>query len=81
MRRKVRLMIQVTKMDRQVIYIAADLIESVEGAPDTSIVMQGGRRFVVLESIEEVVKRVVEYKRAVHAGFAIRNTGNEEALS
>ncbi len=74
-------MIQVTKMDKQTIYIAADLIETIEASPDTSIVMRGGRRFVVLEPVEEVVKRVVEYKRAVHSGIAIRNAPAEDGIS
>jgi flagellar protein FlbD len=46
----------------------AELILTVEATPDTHIQTVDRRQFLVLESVEEVVTAVVEYRRLVHAG-------------
>lgn len=64
-------MIEVTRLNRTTFILNAEWIESVEGTPDTVITMVNGKRFVVRESVGEIVSRVVEYKKA--AGF-VRKT-------
>jgi flagellar protein FlbD len=44
----------------------AELILTVEATPDTHIQTVDRRQFLVLESVEEVVSAVVEYRRLVH---------------
>jgi flagellar protein FlbD len=46
----------------------AELILTVEATPDTHIQTVDRRQFLVLESVEEVVTAVVEYRRLVHSG-------------
>jgi flagellar protein FlbD len=46
----------------------AELILTVEAMPDTHIQTVDRRQFLVLESVEEVVAAVVDYRRLVHAG-------------
>jgi flagellar protein FlbD len=46
----------------------AELILTVEATPDTHIQTLDRRQFLVLESVEDVVSAVVEYRRLVHAG-------------
>ena len=46
----------------------AELILTVEATPDTHIQTVDRRQFLVLESVEEVVTAVVEYRRMVHGG-------------
>jgi flagellar protein FlbD len=41
----------------------ADLIERIDENPDTMIVLTNGRHYVVRTSRDDVVKRVIEYKR------------------
>jgi len=58
-------MIQLTRLNNTKFIINADLIETIEATPDTMITLTTGKRFVVKESIEEVVKRIISYKRSI----------------
>lgn len=57
-------MIRVTRLNGTETVINADLIESVEATPDTVICLTTGHRYVVSESVEEVVARVLAYRLA-----------------
>ncbi len=46
--------------------VNADLIETVESTPDTVITLTTGHKLIVQESVDEVVQRVVSFKRACH---------------
>jgi flagellar protein FlbD len=56
-------MIEVTRLHNQKIVINADLIEFVEETPDTMITTTSGKKILVKESVEEVIKKVVAYRR------------------
>ena len=56
-------MIQVTRLNKSVLYVNADLIEYLEATPDTIITLTTGRKIVARESVDDIVARVVEYKR------------------
>jgi len=43
--------------------VNCDLIELIETTPDTTITMTTGRKVIVKESAEEVMERIVEYKK------------------
>ncbi len=70
-------MIQITKLNKDKAYISADLVEIVEASPDTAITMQGGKRLVVLDSVEDVVKKIIRYKQLIHTSVAIRKKEGE----
>ncbi len=57
-------MIKVTRLNGTETVINADLIESVEGTPDTVISLTTGHKYVVQESVDEVVARVLAYRKA-----------------
>ncbi|MCS7235342.1 MAG: flagellar FlbD family protein [Armatimonadota bacterium] len=57
-------MIKVTRLNGTETVINADLIESVEATPDTVISLTTGHKYVVHESVDEVVARVVAYRLA-----------------
>jgi len=61
-------MIKVTRLRATVpeLVINAELIETVEANPDTVITLTTGNRIIVQESVDEVIRRVVEYRRAIH---------------
>jgi flagellar protein FlbD len=61
-------MVKLTRINHQAIVINADLIEHVEVTPDTVVTMSGGQKFVVLEPAEEVIQRVIEYRRMIVGG-------------
>jgi flagellar protein FlbD len=60
-------MIKLKKLNGFEITVNAELIESVEATPDTVINLATGNRFIVLDSVDEVVARVVEYKKKVYS--------------
>ena len=58
-------MIVVTKINDKEITINNDLIEMIESTPDTTITMSTGKKIIVRESVEEIVARVVEFRKSV----------------
>jgi flagellar protein FlbD len=63
-------MIRVTRMGGQVIILNSDLIEEIDSVPDTTLLMTTGRRVIVQESAEEVVRRVVAFRQLLATGPA-----------
>ena len=53
-------MIEITRMDGRMILVNENLIETVESTPDTVVIMANGRKFIVQESLPEVMKRCNE---------------------
>ncbi len=56
-------MIDVTRLNGARFILNAELIRTVESNPDTVITLVGGEHLVVSESSEEIVRRVLEYRR------------------
>jgi flagellar protein FlbD len=61
-------MISVTRLDGGPMVINIDLIETIEPTPDTLISMSNGDKLYVRESPDEIVERVIHFKRAVLDG-------------
>jgi flagellar protein FlbD len=59
-------MIQVTRINRVPLVLNADLIEHMESTPDTVISLTNGQKFMVLEDMNEVIRKVVEFRRLIH---------------
>ena len=64
-------MIRLTRINHSHVVLNSDLIEHIDATPDTVVSMTNGQKLVVLESIDDVVKRVIEFRRAVLTGSAI----------
>jgi flagellar protein FlbD len=60
-------MITVSRFHGPAFALNPDLIERVESTPDTVITLVDGTKYVVQESVEEIVARVRESKAAVIA--------------
>lgn len=56
-------MIRVTRLNKTILYINAEMIEFLESTPDTIITLTTGRKVLVRESVDDVVDKVVTYKR------------------
>ena len=63
-------MITVTRLDRRVVILNADLIKMIESTPDTIITLLNGDTVVVRETLDEVVRRATDYQRQVR-GFQV----------
>ena len=73
-------MIQLTRINRVPLVLNSDLIEHVEATPDTVISLTNGQKLVVLETVDEIVRRVIEFRRAVHGCDHWRDPGGQEGL-
>lgn len=60
-------MIKVTRLDRVRIILNSDLIEHMEVTPDTVISLTTGQKIRVLESTDEIVDRIVGFRRSYTA--------------
>jgi flagellar protein FlbD len=58
-------MIRLTRINRVPLVLNSDLIEHMEATPDTVIALTTGQKLIVLESSEEVVRRVIEFRRLI----------------
>ena len=63
-------MIYLTRLNRTPIVLNADLIEHLELAPDTVICLTSGEKIRVLESADEVIARVLDWRKKI--GQALR---------
>ncbi|KPU28212.1 hypothetical protein TR13x_02425 [Caloranaerobacter sp. TR13] len=53
----------------------SDLIEFIEATPDTIVTLTNGKKIVVKETVEEVIDKVINYKREIYK--SLLNIGNE----
>ena len=65
-------MIELKKLNEQSFIVNSDLIEFVEKTPDTVITLTTGRKIVVKESVDEVLNKVIKYRRFINEGIAIK---------
>jgi flagellar protein FlbD len=58
-------MILLTRLNGAPFAINADLIERIETSPDTIVSLVDGRKYVVAESAQDVIDRVVGFRAAI----------------
>ncbi|MGA3040333.1 MAG: flagellar FlbD family protein [Bryobacteraceae bacterium] len=58
-------MIYLTRLNHTPVVVNAELIEHIETTPDTVISLTTGQKFMVLESTEEIIRRVLDFRRAI----------------
>ena len=61
-------MIKVTRLNGKEYFINPHQIESIETRPDTTLMMLSDKSVVVKEGVDEVIDRIVEYRRRI-GGF------------
>ncbi len=64
-------MIQLTRLNNHPITVNSDLIKFVEQSPDTVITLLTGEKIIVLENVQEVLERVVQFRRSVLQGIML----------
>jgi flagellar protein FlbD len=60
-------MIKLTRFGGRPFYLNDDLIESVESTPDTTIQLTTGKRIIVQEAPDEVLRRIVAFRRRIYS--------------
>ena len=62
-----RSVIRVTRLNGERFALNPDLVERVEGHPDTVVFLVDGTKYVVSESVEEVLVEIREYRASILA--------------
>ena len=58
-------MIRVTRLNGEHFALNADLIERVEGHPDTVVTLLEGNKYVVAESVDQVIREIRDYRASI----------------
>ena len=62
-------MIDVTRLNGKNFVLNAELIEVMAETPDTVITLTTGHKYLVKESVDEVLDKIYAYKRKIMAGM------------
>jgi len=74
-------MIHLTRLNSTSVTINSDLIKYVEQSPDTVITLVNGEKILVRESAEEVLTRIIEFRRRLLAETSAGGNAHAAALT
>ena len=60
-------MITLTRLDKRVIVVNAELIKMIESTPDTIVTLINGDMLIVREAVDEVFGRTIDYARQIRS--------------
>ena len=73
-------MIALRRINGKEFVLNVDFIESVESTPDTVVTLTTGKKILVRNSIEDIVRKTIKYKQLTHQSFQVmRKTKDDEA--
>ena len=61
-------MIKVTGLNKKEFIINSDQIEKMEEIPECLITLVNGNKYIVLESCEEIIEKIIAYKHRILIG-------------
>lgn len=56
-------MIALRRINGSEFILNADFIEAIESTPDTMITLTSGKRIIVLNSVDDIVRKTIKYKQ------------------
>lgn len=62
-------MIRVTDLNGRSYILNSDLIVRIDSVPESRILLTTGEKNLVKESVNEIVDKVVKYKRKINVGY------------
>lgn len=65
-------MIKLTRINGTVLLINESFIETAEETPDTVLTMQNGHRYLVQESVDDIIERSEQFRRECYPTIAER---------
>jgi flagellar protein FlbD len=71
-------MIRLTRLNGQPIAVNSDLIKFVENAHDTVLTLLNGEKVIVRESTDEVIHRIIEFRRTLMVGLPAAGPNTQE---
>jgi flagellar protein FlbD len=73
-------MIKLRRFNGQEFILNADLIETLEATPDTVISLTNGRKYVVQNPVEEIIRNAIEYKKLCNQAIQVIHKPKSEDL-
>ncbi|MFH0920094.1 MAG: flagellar FlbD family protein [Fibrobacterota bacterium] len=58
-------MVKVTRINGTQLVINAELVELIEFTPDTIVTLTTGKKVILKDNVDDLIRRIVEYKRTV----------------
>ncbi len=58
-------MIQLTGMNNKSFILNDDHIEKIEEVPETLITLSNGKKYIVIESVDEIKFKILRYKKEI----------------
>jgi flagellar protein FlbD len=74
-------MIRLTRLNRAPMVLNSDLIEHIDVTPDTVITLTTGQILRVRESAEEVIRRIIGFRRQIFGPEGLPPTPLEEDIA
>jgi len=71
-------MIKLTRLHSQIVVVNPDHIYEAEATPDTTLRLANGERIIVRETLDELIDKVVEYRRRIRDVLG-KDGGNDGA--
>jgi flagellar protein FlbD len=68
-------MIRLTRLNHEPFILNSDLIEYLEMTPDTVITLTTGQKLMVHETAEDVVERIIAFRRAIASQWGAMDGG------
>lgn len=58
-------MVKLSRINGAEVTVNAELIETIEATPDTIVSLTTGKKLIVVESVDQVIEKVMTYRRAL----------------
>ncbi|WP_077612108.1 flagellar FlbD family protein [Clostridium sp. Marseille-P2415] len=60
-------MIRLTRLNDEEFVINCRQIERIESIPESNVILVSGKHYVVKESVDEIINRVIEFNAQIYA--------------
>ncbi|MBN1308165.1 MAG: flagellar FlbD family protein [Chitinispirillaceae bacterium] len=74
-------MIALRRINGQEFILNVDFIESIESTPDTVITLTSGKKILVRNSIEDIVRKTIKYKQLTNQSFKVLQASSSESTA
>ena len=73
-------MISITRLNNHPFVVNSEMIKFIEQAPDTVITLMSGEKLIVLETPDQLIDRIVEYRRRLLDGLHLQGFSTVPAV-
>jgi flagellar protein FlbD len=74
-------MIKLTRLNQIPLFLNSDLIEHIDALPDTIVSLTSGQKFLVTESPEEVVEKIIAFRKLIIGDDLLQLAGAGRGMS